>query len=340
MVLFAPVKHPLSLALQGGGAHGAFTWGVLDRLLETKHIHVEGISGTSAGAMNAVALAHGMMVGGRDGAREALNDFWEAVAASAPFKLSGLSTAGDMSVAPALNFMMSFTHYFSPYQLNPLDINPLRAIVEKSFDFERLRRHNPVQLFIAATNANTGHLRIFRNQDMSADALLASACLPMVHHSVEIEGEPYWDGGYSANPAIFPLYYHCNCADILMVLLAPMHHGDTPKTASAIKNRAMDIAFNAGFLREMRILAQARAFARESWRPFGRLEKALNRLRFHLIDPNGEMDQLPSTSRALPDQRVLHQLRDMGRHRAELWLQEHQGAIGKRSSVRLAELFL
>ena len=197
----SPVR--INLALQGGGAHGAFTWGVLDALLEDGRCEFEGVSGTSAGAMNAIFLAQGLMAGGREGGREharaALSRFWTAVASSSPFDQSGNAAA---SMAPAMKLMLQWTEYLSPEQLNPLDLNPLRDIIAEQIDFAALRRASPVKLFIAATHANSGKLRIFRNAELSVDTLLASACLPTIHRSIVIDGEPYWDGGYSANPAV------------------------------------------------------------------------------------------------------------------------------------------
>src|SRR5690606_284113 len=200
----APAEAPLvSLALQGGGAHGAYTWGVLDRLLEAG-IRIEGISGTSAGAMNAVALAHGWTAGGADGARAALDDFWQAVGDSVPFHvdmLTRINSTADSALPPPMNVMMGFMRLFSPYQLNPFDLNPLRDVVRAQFDFERLRRECSLKLFIAATTVRTGKVKLFHTAELSESALLASACLPTLHHAVEIDGEHYWDGGFTANPA-------------------------------------------------------------------------------------------------------------------------------------------
>lgn len=210
---------PLNLALQGGGAHGAFTWGVLDALLEDGRFKFDGISGTSAGAMNALCVGHGLMTGGNDGARLALNDFWTTIGQQSPFSPPPEASAG---MAPALKLMLQWTDYLSPEQLNPLDLNPLRDLLTEKFDFARLRRDCPVKLFIAATHANSGKLRVFRNAELSVDTLLASACLPTIHRTVMIDGEPYWDGGYSANPAVFPLLYQCEAQDILLVLLTPL----------------------------------------------------------------------------------------------------------------------
>ncbi len=201
-------RKTLNLALQGGGALGALTWGVLDRLLEEPHLHIEAISGTSAGAMNAAALASGWIKGGRDGARETLSSFWEAVG-SCNYPL------GPRSGASA-KLMIDLARLFSPYQLNPFDINPLRKIISKLIDFEALRSPRAIRLFIAATRLSIGTLKLFENAELSVDALLASACLPTLSHAIEIGGESYWDGAYSGNPAIHPLLYQCRAPDIMV----------------------------------------------------------------------------------------------------------------------------
>lgn len=238
-----PSKPRICLALQGGGAHGAFTWGVLDFLLEASDLQFEGVSGTSAGAMNAVVLADGLMKGGRDGARAALAEFWREVAASVPFEVAVRTLDGEsVTLTPAMKMMMGWTSLFSPYELNPFDLNPLRKLVTRMVDFERLRRRSPVKLFIAATAANTGRLRLFKEHELTVDSILASACLPSIHHSVEIDGEPYWDGGFTANPAVFPLFYECPGRDILLVLINPLRHRDTPRSAEEIRTRSQNSA--------------------------------------------------------------------------------------------------
>lgn len=329
----------VSLALQGGGAHGAFTWGVLDALLEDGRLDFEGISGTSAGAMNAVVLADGLAKGGRDGAREALARFWEAVASSAPFDLSVGADAENGAVAPSVKMLLYWARQFSPSQLNPFDINPLRDIVSAQIDFDRLRARSPLKLFIAATHANTGRLRLFRTRELSAAALLASACLPSIHHTIEIDGEPYWDGGYSANPAVFPLVYDCDASDILLVLLSPLLHGETPRSAEDIRGRQMDLAFNATFLREMRSLAHAREYASRSVLPLGRLERRLKRLNFHLVADDELMSQLAAETKLTTSLAFLQMLRDRGRAHALEWLSAHFWEIGRRSSVDIRGIF-
>ncbi|MDN0073476.1 patatin-like phospholipase family protein [Crenobacter sp. SG2303] len=306
---------PVSLALQGGGAHGAFTWGVLDHLLEDGRVEFDGVSGTSAGAMNAVLLADGLQRGGRDGAREALARFWLAVSASLPFDLAFGWDAESVTLAPALKLMRQWSHYFSPYQLNPFDHNPLRDIVVEQIDFERLRVQSPVRLFIAATQANSGKLRLFRHHELTAEALLASACLPTLHHAVEIDGEPYWDGAYAANPAVFPLFYECRSDDIMLVLLTPLQHENTPRSAQEIRDRALEIAFSSSFLHEMRAFARLQAFARRQVLPIGRLERRLARSKFHVVDAQDFMRRLASETKLVAHLPFLESLRDLGREK-------------------------
>lgn len=331
--------HSLNLALQGGGAHGAFTWGVLDALLEDGRFQFDGISGSSAGAMNAVALADGWLRGGAEGARAALARFWDRVALLAPAE--AMPPMMDASaLTPGSAMMLQLTRWFSPYQLNPLDLNPLRDLVEELFDFPRLRRESPFDLFIAATHANSGHLRLFRNAELSSDALLASACLPSLHHTVMIDGEPYWDGAYSANPAVFPLFRFCASRDILIVMLAPLEHARTPRGADEIQERSAQLAFNNSFLREMRLLAAMREMAGESGWLAGTLETRLRSARFHLIEGEDALGGLAASSKIVANQAFLHRLRDAGRAHAARWLGAHGAAVGHRSSLDLQAMFL
>lgn len=339
-----PTTTRISLALQGGGAHGAFTWGVLDALLEQGNFSFDGISGTSAGAMNAVCLAHGLMTGGRDGAREALERFWLAIADSALFQTNG---DGTSSMSPALKMMLQWTNHLSPEQLNPFDLNPLRDIVEAQFDFARLRKASPVKLFIAATHANSGKLRVFHNHEMSADALLASACLPTIHRTIYIDDQPYWDGGYSANPAIFPLCYQCETPDILLVLLTPLRYTETPDTADQIRERLRELAFNSTFLREMRMFAHLREQISPSrlpaWvldrLPGTALERRLARLRFHAISAEHFLGELPADSKLAVSRPFFEKLRDEGRAHAKRWLEGNHNEVGRTSTLDLGKLF-
>ena len=221
----------MTLALQGGGSHGAFTWGVLDRLLEDERIDIEGISGASAGAMNAVTCAYGYTIGGREGARQAMTDFWSSVAGTAPSNFTDDEAAIPVDIGahsnppPGFKTMISLARFFSPYQLNPFDINPLRDMLTAQIDFERLRAECKIKLFIATTQVSTGRLKLFQTKQMTLDVLLASACLPAIHHAVEIDGEAYWDGGLTANPPLFPLLHKCTARDVMVVLLHPYQIG-------------------------------------------------------------------------------------------------------------------
>src|SRR5215471_3222962 len=232
----------VSLALQGGSAHGAFTWGVLDRLLEEPQIEVEGVSATSAGAMNAAVMAHGLTTGGRKGAREALEEFWLGVArVSAPLG--------------ALQLFELVPRFLSPYQLNPFNYNPLSHLIQQVIDFERLRENSAIKLFLSATNVRTGKIKVFTDKEITADCVLASACLPFLYQAVEIDGEYYWDGGYMGNPALFPLIYSCQSRDVLIVHINPIERPDRPTSAREIMDRVNEISFNSSLMREMRAIA-------------------------------------------------------------------------------------
>ncbi|WP_374245642.1 patatin-like phospholipase family protein [Zoogloea sp.] len=337
-----PDDPALSLALQGGGAHGAYTWGVLDRLLEDGW-QLDGISGTSAGAMNAVALAQGWTTGGADGARESLSGFWEAVADSAPLELDllhSLNPGGKGALPGPMSAMLGFTRYFSPYDFNPLELNPLRDVVRARFDFERIRRDCRLKLFIAATRVRSGKVRLFRTAELTEDALLASACLPTLHHAVEIDGEAYWDGGFTANPAIYPLIYECTTPDILLVILNPLERPEPPRTVDDISARTMELGFSTTFLREMRMIAYARGYVDEgrSWMPLGRFERRLMNLRFHLIEAK-ELLEAGRGSKLNAARAFLHELRDLGRARAAEWVRTRRGDVGRRGTVDLAAVF-
>ncbi|MBV8534802.1 MAG: patatin-like phospholipase family protein, partial [Alphaproteobacteria bacterium] len=233
----------INLALQGGGAHGAFAWGVIDRLLDDERIEFEGISATSAGAMNAAVTAYGLTVGGRDGARAALAVFWRRISDAAPLSplrpspFDKLLDRHSMDSNPAFLFFDLMTRVLSPYQFNPFDFNPLRDVLEASVDFEVLRAGNVVKLFLCATNVRTGKVKIFENAEITPSAVLASGCLPFLFRAVEIDGEPYWDGGYMGNPAIFPLIYGCQSADVMIVHINPITRDAVPQTATDILNR-------------------------------------------------------------------------------------------------------
>ena len=331
MPLLTPhVPTPLNLALQGGGAHGALTWGVLDALLAAHpRLQIQALSGASAGAMNAVALVQGWMDGGPEGAREALSRFWLTVADSVPPEASRIGPDGAASLAPMVKLLMQWTHHFTPAQTNPLDRNPLRDIVLAQFDFERLRASTGPALHLAVTDALTGRLTLVRRPALSADALLASACLPSLYRPVMLDGRPGWDGGFAANPPVLPLVSDSPARDTLLVLLAPLALDELPETAAQIQQRCADIGFNAGFLREMQLLAAWRAQARQAWLPLGQLTRRLAHSRFHLIDGGARLATLGDDSRLVVHRDFLLQLRDIGRELAQAWIADlRPGAPG------------
>ena len=334
-----------NLALQGGGSHGAFTWGVLDRLLEEGRLRIEGISGASAGSMNAAALASGYAESGVHGARRTLDDFWARIGEYSclnplqPGLLAELCPDKSLPLTPNMATFSTLGMFLSPYQFNPLAINPLREIIEQTIDFERLRNNSPIELFIATTAVSTGKLRIFRNRELSADVLLASACLPSLQHAVEIDGERYWDGGYSGNPPIFPLLHECSSDDVLIVLLLPLNHDTHPITAAQINSRSSEMNFSTAFLREMRAIADAKQRLSHKLITLGSLERRLRHLRIHIIEAQELLHRLGDDSRYNTRESFLEMLKQAGREHAEQWLGEHGKAIGKRSSVDVAELF-
>jgi NTE family protein len=334
----------LNLALQGGGAHGAFTWGVLDALLEDGRIAFDGVSGTSAGAMNAVMLAQGWMSGGRDGARAALRGFWTALADTMPVNVTRQDADGGVSLAPAVKLWMAWAHYVTPAQFNPLDVNPLRQLLADQVDFERLRRDCPFRLFVAATDADSGRLRLFGAPELSVEAVLASGCLPTVFQAPRIDGRTYWDGGYAGNPAVFPLLRGGRSLDTLLVLLSPLQWPSTQPSDSAreLHARVAEISFTAAFRREMQALVHDRTararLARPWWLPWRRREIA-REPRFHLIEAGPELEHLAGDTRLAVNGKFFETLHQLGRASAARWLALHFDALGRRDSVDLAAKF-
>jgi NTE family protein len=314
----------LNLALQGGGAHGAFTWGVLDRLLEEERFAVEGISGTSAGALNAVVLASGWLAGARAGARQALETLWREIAALARF--SPLRAGGLTQMAADFTAQL-----LSPYQLNPLGLNPLRRILEQLVDLERLRTERTIKLFVAATNLRTGQARIFRNGELSTEVVLASACLPQMHQAVTIAGEAYWDGGFVSNPPLAVLVEHCRARDLLLVQINPEAVSDLPRSAREIRNRMAEIVFGRPLAVELETLAERRRRARSPLRWLSPTCRRLARHRRHVIDGGPVLAALDPASKVDPDWPRLTQLRDLGRSAAEAWL--YEGAPPRTSAL-------
>jgi NTE family protein len=326
---------PVDLALQGGGAHGAFTWGVLDRLLEESRFAIEGISGTSAGAMNAAALISGHAAGGAQGAREALELFWRRVSEAAQFSplkrspfdvLLGRWTLDTSPFFVATDLM---SRMFSPYDLNPRGVNPLSEILAEVVDFERVSG-SPIKLFVTATCVSTGRGRVFRNADVTPEALLASACLPTMFQAVEIDGKPYWDGGYSGNPTITPLVRECKSQDTILVQINPIERTGTPRSATEIVNRLNEVSFNAVLLKELRMIALLRQAADPGDSEGARWAG----MRIHRISSE-MMTELSASSKMIAEWDFLCMLRDEGRRSTQAFLERHEGDIGARSSFDL-----
>jgi NTE family protein len=331
-------RRRLNLALQGGGAHGAFTWGALDRLLDEPALRFEGISGSSAGAMNAVVLADGWGKGKRAGAQQALQTFWTEVAKLMPPSMVVIGADDAVHLSAGSKLLAGWAGQFSPAQLNPFELNPLRDLLSELVDFEALRARSPIKLFVAATQANTGKLRVFREHELTLDMLMASACLPKIHHPVEIEGAPYWDGGYSANPAVFPLLYDCDALDVLLVLLSPLRRDDMPRTVKEIDARITELSFNAAFMREMQTYARAAQFSGPDSAD-GSVVAKLRAMRFHMIDVCNLSTLERTETQALAHGPFLETLRLQGRERAEAWLDGDASSVGVRSSINVQEWF-
>ncbi|MDH7798876.1 MULTISPECIES: patatin-like phospholipase family protein [unclassified Beijerinckia] len=327
----------IDLALQGGGAHGAFTWGVLCRILEEDWLDIEAISGTSAGAMNAAVLAAGFGAGGRDGAREALNQFWRKVSEAArfsPFQRSPLDILlgrWTLDTSPLFVAFDMMSRVVSPYSLNPMGTNPLGSILAEIIDFEALAE-SPIKLFITATNVRTGRGRVFRNAEITPDVLLASACLPTMFQAVEIDGESYWDGGYSGNPIMTPLIEESNARDTVLVQINPVDRPGTPRTARDILNRLNEVSFNAVLLKELRMMALLQREAISSASEGGRWA----RMRIHRVTSDA-MTELGYSSKLNAEWSFLTMLHDEGRRSAEAFFQTHRDEIGKRSTLDLGE---
>ena len=325
----------VDLALQGGGSHGAFTWGVLDRLMDEPWLGIDGISGTSAGAMNAVVLADGFAADGPAGAKSALDAFWRRVADAArfsPIQRSPLDVLLGRWTLDTSPFYLAFdlaSRVFSPYDLNFVGANPLRDILDASVDFARLA-HCPIRLFVTATNVRTGRGRVFSNAELTPDVLLASACLPTLFHAVEIEGEPYWDGGYSGNPTITPLVRHCKSQDTLLVAVNPVERPGTPRSAREILDRVNEVSFNAALLKELRMIALLRQVAD----PGTSEGRKWAEMRIHLI-ASTVLAGLGASSKFNAEWDFLCMLRDEGRRAAEAFLAADSRNIGKRSSIDL-----
>ncbi|WP_029353890.1 patatin-like phospholipase family protein [Bosea sp. 117] len=325
----------VDLALQGGGAHGAFTWGVIDRLLEEDWLRIDGVSGTSAGAMNAAVMADGYAASGPEGARAALDAYWRHVADAARFSpfqrgpIDVLLGRWTLDHSPMFLAMDLMSRLYSPYDLNPAGTNPLRAVLEKAIDFERLKT-SPIKVFITATNVRTGRGRVFRNAEITPDVLLASACLPTLFQAVEIDGESYWDGGYAGNPTMTPLVRDLDSDDTILVPINPIERPGTPRTAAEILNRLNEVSFNSALLKELRMIALLRQVADP-----GHTEGAQwAKMRIHLVR-NSVMATLGYSSKLNAEWSFLSMLKEEGRKAAAAFLEADGDNLGKRSSVDL-----
>ncbi len=327
----------VALALQGGGSHGAFTWGVLDALIEDGRVAFEAVTGASAGAMNAVVLVDGWLAGGPDGARAALEAFWREASLDAdlnPVKQSWID--GMFHVWKGNPFVEAWLKVLNPgpYAANPLNINPLRGALERVVDFERLRNAETANVFVSATNVWTGKLAVFERERLTADHLLASACLPTVFQAVEIDGVPYWDGGYLGNPALYPLH-EARTRDILLVQINPVERRETPRTAQDIQNRLNEITFNANLMRELRAIDFVHGLIEEN----GQSVEGLERVFLHRIDGTDLLDDYAASSRLDARWRMIERLRDKGRAAAKAWLDEGYGEVGVRCTLDLKQAY-
>lgn len=334
MVSMATEQKTIELALQGGGSHGALTWGILDRLLDEKDLKIEGVSGTSAGAMNAVVLADGFEEGGRQGAQKALHAFWKAVsdgAKNSPYQRdiwSKINGNWSLDHSPTYLFFDHLSRVLSPYELNPMNLNPLKDLVNKQVDFERVNRCTAIQLFVTATNVRSGRSKVFRQPEISADALMASAALPFMFQAVEIDGEAYWDGGYSGNPALYPLVDECKARDLVLVQINPFYREEVPTKARDIINRLNEITFNASLIKELRSISllkdliQGEGLEHEQYRD----------MRLHCIHGEDDLWPLEASSKLNAEWEYLCHLRDLGRARTDQWLVENKASLGERST--------
>jgi len=334
-------QRKVALALQGGGSHGAFTWGVLDRLLEESSLEIIGITGTSAGAMNTVALADGLLRGGPEEARRRLRQFWTAIGAMPGFgsllpPMSGEEAAKtNLKDTPMYMAWDMMTRNMSPYDLNPSKINPLREPLNELIDFDRLRNQDQMQVMVGATNALTSARRVFANKELSIDAVTASACLPLMFPAVEIDGEPYWDGGYTGNPAMMELFRSLQKEefDLIFVRIDPIAHADAPHTVREINDRITDVIFNSTLMLELGFFAGILKLVEE-----GVLDRErFGKVRFHGIEASDMMEQM-SGSKLNNSMALLEYLFGLGRKTADEWWASHGADIGQRSSADLTKL--
>ena len=330
----------IELALQGGGSHGAYTWGILDQILQDERIEIAAISGTSAGAMNGVALADGLTRGGRKGARESLDRFWRAVADAArlspikPGLMDQMFGNWSLDASPGYIGLSMLSRLASPYQLNPFDLNPLRDVLEKQVDFDQVNACALINIFITATNVRTGLPRIFRQHEITPDVVMASACLPDMFKAVEIDGEAYWDGGFTGNPALFPLVDESDCRDMVIVQINPIRRDKIPTTPAEIRDRMNEITFNSSLIKELRSIALLHRIIEKE----GLEDERYRDMRLHLIGGEG-LEHLSASTKMNSELDFLLHLRDLGRISAETWIKENFTALGERSTFDPETLF-
>ncbi len=331
----------INMALQGGGAHGAFGWGVMDKFLEDGRVEIEGLSGTSAGSMNAVVYAYGKLKG-NDGARQALHDFWKAIS-DAGQKFAVKKMPWDLGTIqkenPLQDMMKSMMSILSPYQMNPMNYNPLRDVLEQQVDFEELERSQLTKLFICATNVRTGKVKIFHTPEVTANVVLASACLPQVFQAVEINGEHYWDGGYMGNPVLYPLFYYTESRDVVILHINPIERPGPPTTSADIANRLNEITFNSSLIKELRSVYFVQKLLDDGWIKDEHRDK-LKYVLIHSVRADNAMSDLSSASKMSSDWAFLTMLRDRGRALATEWLEHNFDQLGVRSTVDLKREFL
>jgi len=332
----------INLALQGGGAHGAFTWGVLDRLLDDDEIEIAAISGTSAGALNGAALKTGLVMGGREAARENLAWFWKQLSGVGDFRMAPWMAAfpSPALVSQAIgssipyNAAEAWTRVVSPYDYGPFNRNPLKRIADR-FRYDAVCAEDAPALFVSATNVRTGKIRVFSGREINTDVLLASACLPTIFRAIRIDGEDYWDGGYTGNPALFPLFQPELPSDIVVVNINPLERADTPRDAQEILNRINEISFNSSLLREVRAIHFVQRLIGEGRIPEG----AMKRVHIHMIADDELMTELSVATKLVPTPATLSALYEAGHKAADAFLSEHREKIGRESSVDLPEMY-
>jgi NTE family protein len=336
----------INLALQGGGSHGAFTWGVLDYLLEQDdRLKIEGISGTSAGAMNAAALLQGYDVGGAAEARKSLDFFWHEIGKLSSFGLPQRSPLDqwmgnwNIDLSPTSMLADAWQRMFSPYQTNPFNLNPMRDMLAKMLDVETIRKSDTIKIFVCATNVETGRPRVFERKEFSLDAIMASSCLPMTFQAVEIDGVPYWDGGYVGNPSLYPLIYECDTPDIVLVQINPLIRKGTPRTPTEIMNRLNEISFNGALMSEMRAIAFVEKLIEQDHLKSEEAAR-LKKINMHMIGSEKTMSEFGATSKMNASMDFLLKLRELGRLTAETWLKENWDSIGEESSIDIKKTFL